>query len=444
MNHFVLISACTIVSVLLIITDWRHPFETRIESRYGVTRVAYVPILMILVLLITSAIDLLTLITVSVEKFDIVALVLSFAVVSEGMRSSGMFQYAVSQIIEFCSDTRQLVLYSLIGTALLTVFTSNDIVIIGTTPIIYGICVQSNIDSCRRFLLSHFVVANSASIATYIGSPTNIILSQEFGIHFIQYLSIMLGPSTVVFTSCILITYLYTMKDESNDPLREDIESNRFTTDMRNWILLFGSGVLIVTTVTFYSLSLLYCAVPLSSFSIYLMSRNNYNLRTLYDIPYDLMFFALAFFTIGDSIVGTQAIQDTVIPSAESFISSNPVLSTPISIFGVGFVVNIVNDLPAAAIISPILEAIDTSDPPKKLILIQSTLVGLNIGKYLTQVGSLAGIMWFKILKEEDSRSDRQIQIPSLRSLIVFGSVNFVLTAILCSLYIAIEYHIMS
>ncbi|RCI00636.1 hypothetical protein CU098_011268, partial [Rhizopus stolonifer] len=54
------------------------------------------------------------------------------------------------------------------------------------------------------FLMSEFTTANIASMALYIGNPTNVVVSEAYKISFITYSAWMLLPTVV----CILLAYI--------------------------------------------------------------------------------------------------------------------------------------------------------------------------------------------------------------------------------------------
>ena len=101
------------------------------------------------------------------------------------------------------------------------------------------------------------------------------------------------------------------------------------------------------------------------------------------------------------------------------FAESNPLLAGPTIVLGTGVIVNTLNDLPSAALIGQSLQQIlvenqtagtadvahrytatlglqDEAATTVRTTILQAVLVGLNIGCYVTPVGALAGIIWFK------------------------------------------------
>lgn len=450
--HPLLIIFISITSVLLITTGWmKRDYETRLE-RIGITRTWYIPVFAVLILYLTSSVDQSTILTVLIDKIDIILLVLSFSLLSEGLSRSDVFDYAGAWMCRNAENKTQFVLQIFVVTSVVTLFTSNDIVIIALTPIIIKLAVNSGLKNLKIVLLSQFVIANTLSMATYIGSPTNIIISQEIGMNFIQYSIYMLIPSIISFFTSLAILFAFIKAPEKISWMSDYKMNPDFTVqepDDKNldqesyvWITLFILSVITVAFLTLYNMSLLWCAIPTLLLSTFLLYNGQSSLTSNFsELPYGIFFFGISFFIIGESIVSSQLVRSNVTPVLDSFASNNPNISWLASLVSSGLLVNIFNDLPASAIIAPILDNINFISEAHRIVTIQSVLIGLNIGKYLTQVGSLAGIIWFRQISKASSEG---LELPSKSDLLLFGLVNFVVTGAVLSLYLLLEYRILS
>lgn len=450
----IVITAVSIVCILLIISDNQTNFEEKLTRQYGITRVWYVPAILVSVLVLFSVIDTQTVVSVFSRKIDIIVLILSFAILSEGMRSSGVFAYLASYVSKGAQSSYQLLLYICVGTSIVTIFTSNDIVVIALTPVITQICVQSGLRNLRLILLSQFVIANTLSMATYIGSPTNIILSEELDINFLQYIEQMAGPSIVAFLTTMTVISVISKIAQRNDGYLNEFEMEKtlrgtyqpketgFSLAMMFWILLFVFSVGLVAVLTLRDMTLLWCAIPLvivSLVSIQTLAESS-SQNSLYKLPYGILFFGLSFFVIGESLVSTSAIQLQVVPTIQRLVETNTSLSITLSVFVTGVVVNVFNDLPAATIVSPIVGQLVFQSEAQKAVFTKAVLVGLNIGKYVTQAGALAGIAWFNQINREVAETNTDITVPTKTDLLSFGIINFVITGLVLSLYLMLEY----
>lgn len=76
----------------------------------------------------------------------------------------------------------------------MTVFTSNDVIILTFTPPICIFAKKAKI-SPLPFLFGEFIAANTWSMALIVGNPTIVYLAQSAGITFVEYVSVMALPT---------------------------------------------------------------------------------------------------------------------------------------------------------------------------------------------------------------------------------------------------------
>lgn len=99
-----------------------------------------------------------------------------------------------------------LSLFTLLS-AIFTLVTSNDIVILTLTPIILQFSKKTDPRLLLPLLLAEFCSANSFSAGLLSGNPSNIILSSVFEINFTTYLQNLLIPA--ILSGCVV--YLYSV-----------------------------------------------------------------------------------------------------------------------------------------------------------------------------------------------------------------------------------------
>ena len=128
----------------------------------------------------------------AINPLKILVLFISMTLLSIYLDELGFFRYLASVTLKRagCSQTRLFfILY--ITVSVLTVFTSNDIIILSFTPFICYFAKNARI-SPLPYLAAEFVAANTWSMALIIGNPTNIYLVTAAGGDFISYLVTML------------------------------------------------------------------------------------------------------------------------------------------------------------------------------------------------------------------------------------------------------------
>lgn len=465
----VLILGLIIGSVLLIVTDHRTAVERRLRQRFNVDRDWWVPVVAFAVAVGVSAIGMSSIGTAFAEKLDIIVLIFSFGIMSEGLGASGFFSYIAYKVVAICEgNSTRLVLYMFTMTSAVTLFTTNDIVVLVLTPVIVEICFQAGIRNTKPILLSQFVAANTLSMGLLIGSPTNIIIAEELGINFFDYFGLMVLPALVAFgSSFLLITLIIRVTESDRTELFDDlyiqpeysmpkeIPEPYFTPQMRNWILVFGVFVMLVAIVTFLRLSLYWCAVPSLIIALTYWARSDKHEEPitgpLKRLPYGVFFFGMTFFVFAEAFGRTAFVETMIIPAVQGYFGESPIRAGVVGVFGSGVLVNVFNDLPASALVATVLSQLEFASGVTRTILIQGSLVGLNIGTYVTQVGALAGLIWFNQLRiQRNHQRDTfpeladEMSFPKRIDLVRYGMFHFLFTGLSVGLFLVFSWVLLS
>lgn len=446
-------------SILLIVMDSRFPIERRLRDRYGFDREWWIPVIALGIGLGFSIVSLSSLQSAFIEKFEVIALIFSFGVMSAGLGKSGFFRYIAYRSVEFCEgDTAKLVVSMFAVTSLITFFTTNDIVILLLTPIMVEISFQAGIKNAKLLLLAQFIAANTLSMGLLIGSPTNIIIAEAMRIDFFTYLSMMIVPAVTAFLSSLLLIYLTVKIAESNLPLFKGLnfeetyevpEKNpepQLTSQMRDWLIIFGFFVTLVALITYMHISLLLCVVPSILVSLgywHFSGKHKTGVKQpLKQLPYGILFFGMAFFTFAQQFSKTGLLNEKIVPIIQT--SAQTPLSALGTVYTSGLLVNIFNDLPASALVAETLPKLQLT-ATAQTVLTQASLVGLNIGTYVTPIGALAGLIWFNMIrkqlkKEKKQRPEHSIEVPKRTDLVKYGLLHFLFTGLTTGLVLTAEW----
>lgn len=336
-----------------------------------------------------------------VNPFKILILFISLSILSITLDVLGVFKYLAIKVANRFNNSQYGLFFSLyILIAILTIFTSNDIIILTFTPFICYFSKHAKINPIP-FLVMQFVVANTYSMALYIGNPTNIYLSQASGIGFMDYLKVMWLP-TLFAGIASLITLLLIFKKSLNQNIEMiDVENVK----LENKPLIFISvGILSACTCllaisSYINLEMwivcLLSALVLTTFIIVLSKNKKETLLSVYKrAPYSLIVFVLSMYTIVISLNHTGVTYKmgeliaNVVKSDTSLILAYGGLSALFDSF--------VNNIPMSILFSSVIST-DFSFPA-----LYATVIGSNIGAYLTPMASLAGIMWLSMLKKHE------------------------------------------
>ncbi len=336
------------------------------------------------------------------NPIKILVLFISLSMISISLDELNFFNYLSTKALKIAQGSQYKIFFTIYFlVAILTIFTSNDIVILSLTPFIISFSKKAKINPLP-FLICEFVNANTYSMLLSIGNPTNIYLAGAENINFLSYLSRMWLPTFLAGISTLCVILLLFRRDlarKIENIKIEDVELKDKPLVIINLVVLSLTTILLVIS-NYISLEMwLICLSAMVIMSLVLLvysilkKDKAYLLKTYKRLPYNLVPFILSMFILVLSlkenglISHLQKILDT--------LSINPLAETFTYTISSTLFDNVINNIPMSVLFSSILE--DRSE-----LAIYSTIIGSNIGAYLTPIGALAGIMWMSILKKYD------------------------------------------
>ena len=236
--------------------------------------------------------------------------------------------------------------------SLLTVFTSNDIIILTFTPFICYFTLSADLDPIP-YLIAEFIAANTWSMALIIGNPTNIYLASSAGIDFFLYISKMLLPTVLagVVSFCLLRLIF---RKQLAKPIAHTTSNARFEDKGAVIIgLVHLIGCIVFLSIASYlslpmwKISLGFCISLIIVSSIYLLfSGNGFHLLrdTVKRAPFDIIPFVLAMFVLVLALdkYGTTASLSVLLDTGNnmnaltfgisSFLTANIINNIPMSV----------------------------------------------------------------------------------------------------------------
>lgn len=335
-----------------------------------------------------------------VNPIKILTLFLSMTLLSIYLDEVGFFRYLANIAHQKAKNNQLSMFVSLyIVTSILTIFTSNDIIILTFTPFICYFAKNAKV-SPVPYLVSEFVAANTWSMMLVIGNPTNIYLATMYQINFIEYAKIMVVPTILAGLTSFAVLYLIFRKDLTKPFAKENIEvkiKNKFLLIVG--IIHLGLCTLILSISSYINLEMWLIsfafAISLVLFTLVykIIKKDETTIlqRTLKRAPWSLIPFVISMFIIVLSL-SKYNITDMI----------NSALGSSGVIFKYGFAsfltANIINNIPMSVLFAEVLAPLSG----KALVMaVYATIAGSNVGAYLTPIGALAGIMWMSILKKE-------------------------------------------
>ena len=334
----------------------------------------------------------------AVNPLKILLLFFAMTLMSVFLDEAGFFRYLAGLTLRRAgTDQRKLFFLLYAAVSVLTVFTSNDIVVLTFTPFICYFAKHAKIDPLP-YLICEFVAANTWSMALIIGNPTNIYLATGAGVDFAGYFKVMALPTLLGGLASLLMLWLLFHK-KLRTPMTACEESPHIADKPTValgvaalgsciFLMVFSSYINVPMWIlaVFFCLVLYLCAVP------ELLCRH----RTLEPVthsllraPFDVIPFVLSMFVLvmGLSRVGvTEAISQWLLGEGE-------ILRVGVASF---LASNLVNNIPMSVLFSSVVAPGGVASIPA----LYAAVIGSNVGAFFTPMGALAGIMWMALLRQ--------------------------------------------
>ena len=337
----------------------------------------------------------------AVNPIKILVLFLSMTLISVFLDEVGFFRYLASKALRVAGgDQRKMFAVLYWTVSLLTVFTSNDIIVLTFTPFLCYFAKNAGIDP-KPYLVAEFIAANTMSMTLVIGNPTNIYIASAYQIGFGEYFLLMALPTLASALLSFGILWLIFFKK-----LRTPVSASPEEVALEDKPLLaIGVAALVICTIflivgpyigiEMWLISLSALALLLLAVTIVGIKRKRYPkevLATLKRAPWQLVPFVLSMFVI-------------ILGLAEQGVTEKigAALGSEAALWKYGalsyLAANLINNIPMSVLFCPIVGTL-----PEGALLkgVYATIVGSNLGAFLTPIGALAGIMWMSLLKRYD------------------------------------------
>ena len=336
----------------------------------------------------------------SINPIKILVLFISMTILSLFLDELGFFKYLANITLKNSKASQlRLFFYLYITVSVLTVFTSNDVIILSFTPFICYFAKHAKINPIP-YLAAEFIAANTWSMALVVGNPTNIYLATAYGINFIDYAKVMILPT--IFAGITAFAILFTANKNKLKAhiigVHEDVViEDKFSLIVGIIHLAVCTIMLAVSSYAGIEMWLVSLFAVLSLFIwilvIGLVKKipPRHISACIKRAPWQLIPFVLSMFIM-------------IIALENKGVTSliNGFLGKDYAIYKYGFSsflsANVINNIPMSAlfcsVISPLEGVVQTQ-------AVFASIVGSNLGAFFTPIGALAGIMWSSILNEQ-------------------------------------------
>lgn len=336
----------------------------------------------------------------AVNPVKILVLFFAMTLMSVFLDEVGFFRYMASAVLAKAGTSQhRLFLLLYVAVSVLTVFTSNDIVVLTFTPFICYFAKHAKIDPLP-YLICEFVAANTWSMMLIIGNPTNIYLAAGAGVTFAEYTRVMLLPTLfggVVSLGVLFLLFSRKLREPMLPSISHEHIKGRFS--MALALFSLGGCILLMVLSSYLSLPMWLIAAGCCVF-MYLSVLSERVLRhkdlapvrhSLLRAPFDVAPFVLSMFVLvmGLGKVGvTDFLSRLVLGEGEIFRTG--VLSFLFA--------NLVNNIPMSVLFASVVAPSGVASMPA----LYAAVIGSNVGAFFTPMGALAGIMWMTLLRQHN------------------------------------------
>ncbi len=333
-----------------------------------------------------------------VNPIKILLLFFSMTMMSVYLDEIGFFRLLAHKVLGKAKGSQTTLFFLLYGlVSVLTVFTSNDIIVLTFTPFICHFAKSARIDPLP-YLVSEFVAANTWSMALIIGNPTNIYLMSGTGVSFPAYTARMILPTALAGVVALGVLYLL-FRGKLKAPLDPE-ESPTPTVDLPTEVVgltHLGGCILLLSISSFIHLPMwLITCLFFVSLVVFTMAMSFFRRRSVFLIarciiraPWDLAPFVISMFIL------VLALDKYGVTSAlGGFLSQPTTVGGTVASFGVSsfFAANVVNNIPMSVLYSSVVGSMEAGTLTTAALF--AAVIGSNLGAFFTPTGALAGIMW--------------------------------------------------
>ena len=331
-------------------------------------------------------------------------------VLADGCRRAGMFD-ALGAMMALGSRGRPARLLAMVFlvAAATTAVLSLDATVVLLTPIVFATAARLRTNS-RPHVYACTHLANSASLLLPVSNLTNLLAFRASGLSFTRFGALMVLPWMVA----LLVEWLVLRTAFAAELGRPAVRSTQIVE-----LPWFALAVVALTLVGFVLSS------PLGIAPVWVAAAGALVLALRErPRPQELVRAAepaFLVFVLGLGIVVQAASQHGLSSAVDAFLPHGSTLPALLAVAAISAVVaNLFNNLPATLIILPVVAV---SGPGAVLAM----LVGVNAGPNLTYVGSLATLLWRRIVHAHDEETDMgeftRLGIRTVPPILLFSTV---------------------
>jgi arsenical pump membrane protein len=312
--------------------------------------------------------------------------------IAEGCRRDGLFDAMGALMARGAAGSPQrLLAFVFVIAGVITAVLSLDANVVLLTPVVFATAARMR-TSAKPHVYACAHLANSASLLLPVSNLTNLLAFHASGLSFLRFGALMALPTLaavgiewLVFTRFFAVD-LQRPRRAGTRPARPELPRFAMVVLALTLAGFAASSLVGVAPVWFAAAGAAVITLPA------LVRRDATPVRLARAVEPGFLVFVLGLGVIvaAASANGLDSAVRAVLPTGGSL----PDLLAIAAISAI--LANLVNNLPATLMLVPVAAAAGSGP-------VLATLIGVNIGPNLTYVGSLATLLWRRILRAEDS-----------------------------------------
>jgi arsenical pump membrane protein len=327
---------------------------------------------------------------------DVYLFLIGMMLLSEVAREMGVFDWLATIAVHSArgSCSRLFTLIYVAGTAV-TVFMSNDATAVVLTPAVLAAVRRAKV-APLPYLYVCALIANAASFMLPISNPANLVVFHDgmppLGRWFVSF-----GVPSVLSIATTYFVMRWIFRKELLPAIGVEIIAARLTSHGK--LVLAGLGatgaVLLTASALQKDLGLPTCLLALAVTTVVSAASRRNPLRFAGEISWSTLALVAGLFIMVDAVESNSALPYTL--RALAWVDALPLADGAFaSGFAVGIATNLVNNLPLGLIAGATLHVAQA-----KVLIVDSVMIGVDLGPNLSITGSLATILWLLALKRE-------------------------------------------
>jgi len=277
--------------------------------------------------------------------------------------------------------------------SVVTAVLSLDATVVLLTPVVFATAARAGVRP-RPYVYACTHLANSAAVVLPVSNLTNLLAFTVSGLSFSRFAVLMALPWVTI----IAVEYVVLRRFFAADLAVGAAPCVRGAAPRS--VSVVTVTVVVVTLVGFVVAAVLgvppawAAASGAGVLAARALARRRTSPRALVraaNLPFGAFVLALGVLVVGVVDSGLGRLVSRLVPTGSSFVALIAVAAVA------AVLANLLNNLPAILLLAPL--AVAVGGPPAVL----AALIGVNVGPNLTYVGSLATLLWRRVLREHDA-----------------------------------------